>query len=171
MNLKLLCWIPSLLLFAGCASIVDGRAKSVHINSNPPGAKVTVTDCTGREVCTQTTPAKFTLKRSHGYFSGEDYALRFEQPGFYPAEVHVKSTMDVWYLGNVLIGGVIGFLIVDPATGAMYTLAPRDISLNLVAVDASLKTPEQIAAAQTKANPPKAYQQSNQEKPAIVERG
>lgn len=30
--------------------------------------------------------------------------------------------MDGWYIGNLLFGGLIGMLIVDPATGAMYKL-------------------------------------------------
>lgn len=30
--------------------------------------------------------------------------------------------MDGWYMGNLLFGGFIGFLIVDPATGAMWKL-------------------------------------------------
>lgn len=30
--------------------------------------------------------------------------------------------MNGWYFGNLLLGGVIGMLIVDPATGAMYRI-------------------------------------------------
>jgi hypothetical protein len=29
-----------------------------------------------------------------------------------------------WYFGNIIFGGLIGLLAVDPATGAMYTLKP-----------------------------------------------
>lgn len=32
-----------------------------------------------------------------------------------------------WYLGNVVFGGLIGLLIVDPLTGAMYNLTPDKI--------------------------------------------
>ena len=39
--------------------------------------------------------------------------------------------MDGWYIGNILFGGLIGMLIVDPATGAMYNLPDRvDINLD-----------------------------------------
>jgi hypothetical protein len=30
--------------------------------------------------------------------------------------------MDGWYIGNILFGGLIGILIVDPLTGAMWKL-------------------------------------------------
>jgi hypothetical protein len=44
-----------------------------------------------------------------------------------------------WYLGgNLLFGGSIGYLIVDPVTGAMWTLAPEDINVTLKKTGASL---------------------------------
>ena len=30
--------------------------------------------------------------------------------------------MDGWYAGNILIGGLLGLLIIDPATGSMWKL-------------------------------------------------
>lgn len=40
--------------------------------------------------------------------------------------------MNGWYLaGNILLGGLIGWIIVDPITGGMWTLSPEEISLNL----------------------------------------
>lgn len=38
----------------------------------------------------------------------------------------ISGKIDVgWYLvGNIFIGGLIGWLIVDPLTGAMWTLSP-----------------------------------------------
>jgi hypothetical protein len=94
------------------------------------------------------------LNRSHGYFSGEDYKLVFEEAGCYPYEMHVMSTVDGWYFGNILFGGLIGIIIVDPATGDMYTLAPRDVNCNLVS-SATPLTPDELKAAELKANPVK----------------
>jgi len=34
----------------------------------------------------------------------------------------VKCSLNGWYFGNIIFGGLIGLLIVDPATGAMYRL-------------------------------------------------
>jgi len=36
-----------------------------------------------------------------------------------------------WYWGNILFGGLIGVLIVDPITGKMWKLPTDDITVNL----------------------------------------
>lgn len=141
------------LLFTGCSSIVDGRDQHVKINSNPAGATFSIYDKTGKALVTNTTPANLTLNRRHGYFDGEDYKMILEAPGYYPYEVHVKSTVDGWYFGNIIFGGLIGLLIVDPATGAMYTLKPAELNITLVSSAVAL-TPEELKAAELKANPP-----------------
>ncbi|HEY5298883.1 MAG TPA: hypothetical protein VIK59_13330 [Verrucomicrobiae bacterium] len=152
MKTKILSLLFVPLFFTGCASIIDGGSKSVHINSNPEGAKVTISNKSGREICVQTTPAIVTLERSSGYFRGEDYKIVFEQAGYYSYETHIKSTIDGWYFGNIIFGGPIGILIVDPATGDMFTLAPRDLNFNLVSSAIPL-TPDGLKAAELKANP------------------
>lgn len=38
-----------------------------------------------------------------------------------------------WYFGNLVFGGLIGMLIVDPLTGAMYNLKPEKIEQPLTA--------------------------------------
>lgn len=164
MKIKALPLLIIPLIFTGCASIIDGGSKSVQINSNPEGAKVTISNRAGKEVSVQTTPAIVTLERSSGYFRGEDYKLVFEAAGYYPYETHVQSTIDGWYLGNVLFGGLIGIVIVDPATGDMFTLAPREVNCNLVS-SATPLTPDELKAAELKANPIK------ESKPAADKRG
>lgn len=140
------------ILGSGCASIVDGGAKTVRINSNPIGAKLSIYDKQGKAVTVQTTPASISLKRNSGFFSGEKYKLIFEAPGYYPSEAYIQSTVNGWYFGNIVFGGVIGLLIVDPATGAMWTLSPREVNQNLVSSAVSLN-PEELRAAVEKANP------------------
>jgi hypothetical protein len=142
------------IFFTGCASIVDGRAKTVRINSEPSGARVSIVDKKGKIVASETTPATIKLKRNRGYFMGEKYKLVFEAPGYYPSETYVQSTLNGWYLGNIVFGGAIGLLIVDPATGAMWTLSPREVNRNLVSSAVTL-TPEQLKEAELKANPVK----------------
>lgn len=120
------------VLITGCASIVDGGdTKYVHINSNPQGMKVTISEINGEKISVLTTPTMIALKRSHGYFSGEEYKFVFESPGYYPYETHITAKMDGWYIGNIFLGGVIGMLIVDPATGDMFTL-PKEVHYDLV---------------------------------------
>lgn len=142
------------VLGSGCASIVDGGNKTVHFQSTPPGAKFTIYDKKGDVVHSTTTPASVSLKRSGGYFSGIEYKVVFETPGYYPGTIGLKSSMDGWYWGNLLFGGLIGFLIVDPATGDMYTL-PKEFHYTLVPSEPPL-SPADLTAAQLKANPPDA---------------
>ena len=42
----------------------------------------------------------------------------------------LESEVDSWYFGNILFGGLIGMLIIDPATGAMWKL-PENVSTDL----------------------------------------
>lgn len=39
--------------------------------------------------------------------------------------------MNGWYVGNILFGGVLGLLIIDPATGAMYSLSTKETNVAL----------------------------------------
>lgn len=151
------------LFLSGCASIVDGGPKTVTITSNPPGAKLTVADGQGNKISENTAPASISLKRSNGYFIPAKYKLTFEAPGYYPSEITLKATINGWYFGNVILGGAIGLLGVDPATGAMWTFSPSEINRNLISSANNLSA-EELKAAEAKANPPKVYDSSKREK-------
>jgi hypothetical protein len=151
MKIRILPLVIIPLIFTGCASIFDGGSKSVQINSNPQGAKVTISNQEGKTLFVKTTPTFVTLERSSGYFRGEDYKLVFEEAGYNPYETHVVSTIDGWYFGNVMFGGLIGMLIVDPMTGDMYTLSPMDVNCNLVPA-ATAATPTETKAAEPSTN-------------------
>lgn len=115
----------------GCASIVDGGPRKFSVKSDPTDAKVTVFDSNGDEVSTQQTPAILSLKREAGYFKGANYKLKIEKPGYQVSEVAITSKIDGWYFGNVLLGGMIGFFAIDPVTGAMWTLTPKEANVAL----------------------------------------
>lgn len=43
----------------------------------------------------------------------------------------MRSTLDGWYFGNIVFGGLLGILVIDPYTGAMYRLPERvDVALD-----------------------------------------
>jgi hypothetical protein len=111
----------------GCATIVHGGARSISVASTPAGAHVSIYDRSNTLVQTNTTPFVAQLSPGAGYFRGQTYRLVFELPGHGTAEVKLKPVLSGWYVGNLLFGGVIGMLIVDPLTGAMYDLAPDKI--------------------------------------------
>lgn len=112
----------ALVLFTGCASIVSKSNWPVNITSEPSGASVVVKDSKGTEVFAGTTPTSVTLSSKKAYFRGESYTLEFSNGGHETKTYTLKSSLNGWYFGNLLFGGVIGFLIVDPLTGAMYRL-------------------------------------------------
>lgn len=120
---------------SGCASIFNGQVQTVTIQSVPEAATISVTNRAGEKVHTGTTPATLSLKRGHGYFKSETYTITFSKPGYATKEVVVTGTVSGWYIGNLLFGGLIGMLAVDPVTGGMY-IFPTTVSGELAAASA-----------------------------------
>lgn len=58
--------------------------------------------------------------------------MRFSSPGYEEKVVPVIFELDGWYFGNILLGGVIGMLIVEPATGAMWKIDSLHINLKYI---------------------------------------
>ncbi|MFC7420484.1 hypothetical protein ACFQNF_11445 [Iodobacter arcticus] len=123
------------LLMSGCSTIIEGKTQHLSFNSVPDSAAITISNRAGEKVHVGTTPASVTLKRGAGYFKPEIYTVRIEKEGFKPKDLTITGSVNGWYVGNILFGGLIGFLIVDPITGAMYSLAPDAINTSLEALD------------------------------------
>ena len=130
------------LLFSGCATIFGKSAYPVSIRTTPAGATVSITDKKSKEVFKGTTPATVTLKSGAGFFSKAEYQVKLSAPGFGEQIIPVNYKLNGWYFGNLLIGGLLGMLIIDPATGAMWKLdtAPIDVTLTAPAVGISVPT-------------------------------
>jgi len=126
--------IASLAIFvSSCASIVSKSSSPVIINSTPREAAVEVFDRNGVSIYSGRTPAHLTLKHSNGFFKRAIYRVKISLEGYESREVTIDSHVNGWYFGNLLFGGVIGFLIVDPLTGAMYKLDTQDVDETLAA--------------------------------------
>ena len=123
---------------SGCASIVHGGPRNIPVASTPAGAKVSIYDRSNTLVMTNTTPFVAPLDPKFSYFKGQTYRMVFELAGYAPAEIKLDSSLSGWYWGNLVFGGLIGMLIVDPLTGAMYNLAPEKIEQSLSASQAEL---------------------------------
>lgn len=107
----------------GCASIVSKSEWPVTIQSNPAGAKCTITKPNGLMMHSGEAPMTVTLPSSKGFFSAAEYKIACNKDGFLAAESTMEGRINGWYLGgNLIFGGIIGYLIVDPATGAMWRL-------------------------------------------------
>jgi len=121
------------LLLGGCATIVGESMQEVSISSDPSYAIVVITDEQGDEVFTGETPALAVLKKSSGrYWGGKNYLVRIYKDGYINQAIPILSRPNLWYIGgNVVFGGVIGWFIVDPLNGGMYTLSPKHITAEL----------------------------------------
>lgn len=125
-------------LLGGCASIVHGGYRNISVASQPTGAKVTVTKDTGEVVSHQTTPFILALDPHRGFFKGQSYQITLELDGYQTRQIQLRPEVSGWYFGNILLGGLIGMLIVDPATGSMWNLSPALIDEKLDAAHATL---------------------------------
>jgi len=69
--------------------------------------------------------------------------LEVEKPGYQKGEINITATVNGWYFGNFIFGGLLGLLIIDPITGAMYTLSPKDAEVVLQQDHASIQKDQQ----------------------------
>lgn len=132
MNILMLCLALFVLItniLSGCATIVSDSKYPVAIDTAPSGADFVITNEDGVAVHSDTTPATVVLKSSAGYFNKETYTISCEKDDE-SVDYLLNSEMDGWYIGNLLFGGLIGFLIVDPATGSMWKL-PDTVHINM----------------------------------------
>jgi uncharacterized protein YceK len=125
MNKYLAFGFSSLLTLSGCATIISGDTDKVAFTSTPENATFNIKDEKGQSVHQGTTPASVVLERGNGYFDGQTYQVDFSSPGYSPKTLPLDSSMNGWYIGNLIFGGIIGLLIVDPATGAMWDLPEK----------------------------------------------
>jgi hypothetical protein len=143
MNLKLkFLAISSILLLTGCASIVSKSSWPISINSSPSEAKISIKDKKGIEIYTGNTPATLKLKSGAGFFSKARYQVTFEKVGYDKKVVPVEFKLNGWYFGNIIFGGPLGLLIIDPATGAMFKLETEFLNETLTKSVANVDTKE-----------------------------
>jgi hypothetical protein len=123
--------VLTLALVTGCATIVSKSDYPVTISSQPQGSDITVVNREGTTVFSGKTPTTVTLKAGAGFFKGENYSVTFRKEGFTPHTAQIERGVDGWYIaGNIIFGGLIGWLIVDPATGAMWTLKNLHVDMS-----------------------------------------
>ncbi|MDN3921698.1 hypothetical protein [Roseateles violae] len=113
---------------SGCATVVDGANQSIAIETSSGGRQVSGARCLlvnefgeSRVV----TPAMVSVSHGHG-----DLTIRCQKPGFEVAENVIRPGPNMKVLGNILLGGAIGFGL-DVASGAVYTYPPL-ISVDLI---------------------------------------
>ena len=84
-----------------------------------------------RACCLVSIPYPCHTLTKRGHFKGKNYTVVFKKEGYKDHEMAIKRGPDGWFIfGNLLFGGLVGWLIVDPITGAMWTL-PKEITSTL----------------------------------------
>lgn len=133
---KILILVSIIASLTGCASIVGGSGpQAIPVTTEPTESKLEIKDLkTGQQVLTATTPYTVMLNRSSGYFSKSSYEITVSKDGYIPQKHVIAPRLSGWYIGgNILFGGLVGWLIVDPATGAMYTFDEKTLYYSLYA--------------------------------------
>jgi len=131
---KILGLLAGSILLSGCATIVGDDTQLVQVNSEPTGVQFQIKDETGATVAQGTTPQGVTLAKSDGsYFGKKSYQITMGKDGYSPVTLPIKANANGWYIGgNIVFGGLIGWLAVDPFNGGMYTLKPKQVTAVMV---------------------------------------
>jgi hypothetical protein len=143
------------LLLQGCATLVGDETQVVPISSTPAGATIRVSDESGRVVYRGMTPASLAMKKSTGqYWGGKRYHITLAKSGYATQTFALTTSPNAWYLaGNFLVSGGIGWFVVDPFSGKMYSLSPEGIDAHLGRLLGAASPPPVPVAAPPAATP------------------
>lgn len=100
-------------LVSGCATVTQGVTQPLTVNTDPPGASCTVNRDDKTMGVVNPTPGTLQLEKG---WAALTIACQKEDHGDEVAR-H-DSELQGWTFGNIIIGGLIGFVI-DAASGAM----------------------------------------------------
>jgi hypothetical protein len=119
-GLLLITFLILMALSTGCATIMNGDMVTVPVTTHPAEANLFVA---GREY---KSPASVEVPRGKG-----DFKLQISKEGYKNGYVMLEESLDAWYAGNLLFGGVIG-LVLDPLSGKAYDVEPEQVDYWLV---------------------------------------
>jgi len=121
---------------SACASIVSDSTYPVTINSTPSNLSYILKDSNRLTIKSGTTPSTVILDAGDGLFTAAEYSIEVTNAKGNKTITNISSTLDNWYFGNLLFSGVLGMLIIDPITGAMYEL-PESVNIDTSYLDSS----------------------------------
>jgi PEGA domain len=113
------CTLAVTFLMSSCATIVSGSKQNVKFSSNPSTATIFID-----EVEVGKTPFEIKLARK------SEHSVMLKLEGYQTYQTKLTKKFNAWFLGNILIGGLIG-IIIDPITGAMYNLSPDQVNAQM----------------------------------------
>ena len=131
--------VLALVLPVGCMRLIRGPSQMIDVETNPPGARVTIRPAPGDVE----SPAKVSLSRkplstvnvSQPGYRGAGYIVAASKPGYKDASVPIESKIstDTWVRNLIWIHPLFYGLgiLVDVTSGAAYELRPSSILLVL----------------------------------------
>jgi len=114
-----------LFLTNSCATLISGTTQEVTFNSEPQDVEVTV----GGKVIGKT-PLTIQLDKKSGQ------SVEFNLEGYKRQTRSLTTTMDGWFWGNILLGGLIGSTT-DGISGSMHEYSPNQYYVTMVADSSS----------------------------------
>lgn len=110
---------------SGCATVTKGSSQAVTLHTDPEGATCDMAREAKIFASLAATPGQVQVGRE---WSAIDISCR--KAGHQTTDLRVESSVEGWTMGNILIGGIIGFAV-DAASGAMRQY-PQFVTLTLV---------------------------------------
>lgn len=111
---------------SACATITRGTSQDFVINTDPPGAQITLS--TGQ---TCTSPCSLRMKRKRGF------SVTASMPGYQDGHAEVRSRMHggggAALAGNAIFGGLIG-VGVDASNGSLRDLRPNPLTITMARI-------------------------------------
>lgn len=138
--MKKLFLILTLGLFVGllssCATVMRENSQSIPIKANVDKVDIKLVDKNGQTVFEGQTPTTVNLKTSlNGYFNPQKYTVIASKDGYKTHTSVLDWYVSGWYyVGNLVFGGILGYLIIDPITGDMYYL-DEEVNLNMTPIN------------------------------------
>lgn len=130
--------VASILIFLNsCATYNSKSIYAIPIKTSPEGATIKVFNNKGKEIIVTQSPDTLVLKAGSGYFKRAEYFIEISKEGYINKKQPIYFILDGKYMQNVLLLYLmpIGFLLVDPLSGAMWKPAEKEIEIVLLPID------------------------------------
>jgi hypothetical protein len=103
-------------LLSSCATIMKGTTSQVSFDSNPKGAQIYAVTKKGK-IEIGTTPTVSTISK-------KTKSIEFRMDKYYTETVYLQTTLNGWYFGNLILGGIPG-MAVDLISGGYINLPDK----------------------------------------------
>jgi hypothetical protein len=130
--------LAAALMLGGCAAIVTGSHQELAINTTPAGADCAIERDGASIGKIQSTPGTAMIERTKA-----DLTIVCRKAGYQQASSVVKSGLEPWTYGNLVLGHVVG-VGVDMASGS-WNKYQSPTNLTLQSLSGQIEAPSRSA--------------------------